>query len=553
MIKRISKLTGLVIMATTIVSILPTTYANAAVKLQTLDGNMDSVQAFDGGKYLFNGYKEENPDNEIYFFDGTKDKEIKSLNGNFEKYGNNFVNFINNDKLFNLKTGNIEEDNIEDKKLYLELNFKKSVINKVDRYSDTKNLVYANTVTKDNFDELWFEYKLQNDDGSKSFNLFISESGKYIDTSENLNIVHYSKDGTKIKLNTFEDLESNGYTVKFENALFQDNNYIYRLATITNKTDSTDTTTYMQKISKSQGELKNGAYLPKEVSSYSLGSTTASEITPNKSENFSVNIINNSIQTVKVTNNEMTILKYDFVREKDNSENSVTSDRISMIKKDEDYKSFKNQKITSYDIDKNGTVWILYKGNIQRVVNDTLETMYAVDRDMNKISVYDENDIVVWNSDENIYSTVGGTTLRIGWVQYADGTWSYLKEDTSKSTGWVKDSNKWYYLDSNGVMQTGWLLDGGKWYYLTASGAMQTGWLFDNGSWYYLNQSGAMENDGWLKVDNTWYYLNSNGSLKTNSWLLDKNLWYYLDSSGAMVTNTVIDGYKIGAKGFWVK
>ncbi|WP_242862668.1 hypothetical protein [Clostridium botulinum] len=249
----------------------------------------------------------------------------------------------------------------------------------------------------------------------------------------------------------------------------------------------------------------------------------------------------------------MTILKYDFVREKDNSENSVTSDRISMIKKDEDYKSFKNQKITSYDIDKNGTVWILYKGNIQRVVNDTLETMYAVDRDMNKISVYDENDIVVWNSDENIYSTVGGTTLRIGWVQYADGTWSYLKEDTSKSTGWVKDSNKWYYLDSNGVMQTGWLLDGGKWYYLTASGAMQTGWLFDNGSWYYLNQSGAMENYGWLKVDNTWYYLNSNGSLKTNSWLLDKNLWYYLNSSGAMVTNTVIDGYKIGSKGFWVK
>ena len=29
--------------------------------------------------------------------------------------------------------------------------------------------------------------------------------------------------------------------------------------------------------------------------------------------------------------------------------------------------------------------------------------------------------------------------------------------------------------------------------------------------------------------------------------------WYYLDASGAMVTDTVVEGYRIGRDGVWVK
>ncbi len=36
-----------------------------------------------------------------------------------------------------------------------------------------------------------------------------------------------------------------------------------------------------------------------------------------------------------------------------------------------------------------------------------------------------------------------------------------LKEDGSKTTGWVNDSGTWYYLDDKGIMQTGWLKEKG--------------------------------------------------------------------------------------------
>ena len=36
-------------------------------------------------------------------------------------------------------------------------------------------------------------------------------------------------------------------------------------------------------------------------------------------------------------------------------------------------------------------------------------------------------------------------------------------------------------------------------------------------------------------------------------WVEYKGNWYYLDASGAMVTDTVVEGYRIGHDGVWVK
>ena len=36
-------------------------------------------------------------------------------------------------------------------------------------------------------------------------------------------------------------------------------------------------------------------------------------------------------------------------------------------------------------------------------------------------------------------------------------------------------------------------------------------------------------------------------------WVNDNGTWYYLNGSGAMLSNTVVDGYKLGASGAWVK
>ena len=121
---------------------------------------------------------------------------------------------------------------------------------------------------------------------------------------------------------------------------------------------------------------------------------------------------------------------------------------------------------------------------------------------MEELSVYDSNNMVLWNEDDEVYSIITGksatdeedkeeeTTTSTGWVQNADGTWNYLNAEGNKVTGWLQSpaSGLWYYMDANGVMMSnGWINDNGTWYYLTSTGAMKTGWLNDRGTWYYLS------------------------------------------------------------------
>ncbi|NFE75542.1 hypothetical protein FC758_17050, partial [Clostridium botulinum] len=36
-------------------------------------------------------------------------------------------------------------------------------------------------------------------------------------------------------------------------------------------------------------------------------------------------------------------------------------------------------------------------------------------------------------------------------------------------------------------------------------------------------------------------------------WLNDNGTWYFLNASGKMLSNTVVDGYKLGANGAWIR
>ncbi len=194
--------------------------------------------------------------------------------------------------------------------------------------------------------------------------------------------------------------------------------------------------------------------------------------------------------------------------------------------------------------DVDGNLWRLDGGYIYKFDNtDDWDKVYKVDGSFDEFSVYDEDNIVAWSEDDEVYSIIGGksssddntdTTTPVttaGWVQGADGTWTYNKEDGTKATGWLNDGGAWYYLNANGVMATGWLNVNGTWYYLQTSGAMATSWLNDNGTWYYLNSSGAM----------------------ATGWLNDNGTWYYLNSSGAMLSNTTVDGYVLGSNGAWIR
>ena len=125
----------------------------------------------------------------------------------------------------------------------------------------------------------------------------------------------------------------------------------------------------------------------------------------------------------------------------------------------------------------------------------------------------------------------------------------------SKINQWIQVDNKWQYNDSTGQpLRNSWFYDrnGGKSYYLKADGSMATGWLSNNGHWYYLNESGAMQIE-WKLINGEWYYFDSEGIMKTG-WILDSNKkYYYLQENGVMAKSTIINGYKLGADGSWIK
>ena len=551
------KLTSMITLATSLISM--TSVASASTRLETLDGTFESVQAFSNGTYIYEGSKNDEQDYETYYFTGKNDVLIEDVSGTGSKYGMFYIDFNDDEKLFNLTTGKLEDDDSEEKLFQIENNFRRKVLKKADRYKDVEEMELIAKIGHDIFGEVIYEYKLINSDET-FYIVYISESGKYIDVSENLNIIHYTKDTDgntkKVKLDDYDDLTKEGYIIQNEKTLLADNEYIYRIFTLINEEDSNDSTMYAQKISKDQGKTKNGAYIPKSITTYEMRDLATDLFKIMASEGTSLNdlinegrltarMLKNSLYLIIPKENSLTIKKYDLKTVRENGQSK------KILKLDEDFDNVEDKEIKAYSIDVLGNVWILNKGKISKLVGDEFVTMYNTDGSMNQLSVFNDTSLVAWNTENEIYSTIAPklpeqssdekieneetdkeeSTLQ-GWIKNFDNTWSFYKEDSTKAIGWLKDKNAWYYLNNEGIMQTGWVKDNYKWYYLNNSGVMQTGWLNLEGDWYYLNNSGYMKT-GWLKdTDGRWYYLYENGS---------------------MAKNTVIDGYVLGSNGAWIR
>jgi FOG: Glucan-binding domain (YG repeat) len=96
-----------------------------------------------------------------------------------------------------------------------------------------------------------------------------------------------------------------------------------------------------------------------------------------------------------------------------------------------------------------------------------------------------------------IVGTIGlkinmNASSNVGWVQTSNGSWNYVKNDGSKTTGWYNDNGTWYYFYSDGSMAIGWLQSGSNWYYMLKDGSMAVNTKVDG---YYLNTSGAYSTD----------------------------------------------------------
>ncbi|MFJ5714199.1 S8 family serine peptidase [Neobacillus sp. NPDC093127] len=152
------------------------------------------------------------------------------------------------------------------------------------------------------------------------------------------------------------------------------------------------------------------------------------------------------------------------------------------------------------------------------------------------------------------YLGADGVMVTKAWVQ-SGAKWYYLGADGAMVTkAWVQSGAKWYYLGTDGAMVTkAWVLSGGKWYFLGSDGKMlENEWLLDKNKWYYLGKNGAMAATSWVRSGSNWYFMDNNGVMKTG-WVLTGGKWYYLYTNGKMAANSVVQGYKLGADGAWIK
>jgi len=561
MIKRLNKVTSLVVAAAAVTSLVPATGAMAAdyKRIESEDGVIYSAIAHKDGFIIDGSIVDEDTD-AVYYLANGKYTELEDVDSGAELaiYGDKYVSVDDADYYVDLTTGKVTDDDIaEDAQDDAEVALREKVKD-VERYGENGSLPELKEIKGNKFAEVWYSTD------SYEFDVYTDAKGNYIDADYNLGkikVTDTTGDSVTIK-NTEDEEKLSGLKVKASLSgmqyLGQDSNNIYRLATINfeganiakvyGKDGSAITTgesakvTVIQKISKAQAsdDIDDAKYA-KTVTNYVI-----SDEDGDVSED-----VNKFVELAKEENATFGVIGGKLVVSVDNEDGTVTAQAATLKSKNGFYyldaEEESTEDASAIAADVNGNVYRLDGGYVYKFDNtDDWNKLYKVDGSMENFSVYDENNMVLWNEDDEVYSIITGksatteeekeeeTTTATGWVQNADGTWNYLNAEGNKVTGWLQSpaSGLWYYMDANGVMMSnGWVKDNGTWYYLTSTGAMKTGWLKDNG---------------------TWYYLQSNGAMKTG-WLNDNGTWYYFNASGAMLSNTTVDGYVLGANGAWIK
>ena len=379
---------------------------------------------------------------------------------------------------------------------------------------------------------------------------FSNQTGNYIDASYIANMYVYSKATDTIKKIENFGKEDKDTKLKVDlvslKAISQDKDYIYAIATVNVTGDGATSGTqyFFQKISKARGDQKDGAYLPKSVTSYQItdayDSGNADDAVTSINEAQDIRVINDVIYATKNASDKVTVTTIKLKKDKVAVDGGTKKIDTYLAEQDvQEGQDIAGANAVSIDVD--GNTWAINKGEILKFDGTKFTTVYNCDRTFDTLEVYNADSLIAWKAGDDVFTTVSKAAAvetpvetpvqNKGWVKTTAG-WTFYNNDGSQTKGqWVQDGGVWYMIKADGIMATGWYNDHGTWYYLAGSGAMQTGWYNDHGTWYYLAGSGAMQ----------------------TGWYNDHGTWYYLNGSGAMLSNTVVDGYKLGASGAWVK
>ena len=581
MFRRSTKITSLLVAAASIATMVPAMAADVK-KVDTQDGTVYNAKAYKDGKYYIDG-EVEDKDEAAYYVSNGKYTDLDDIDSGDEvtRFGGKYLEVDNGDYYLDLETGKVTDDEVrDDSKDDAETNLRKKIRKDNDgRYVDDAETTNPDAkLVSNGFQEEWYEAKISAKSTSNgaqgSYTVYTDVKGNYIDADHNLGKVNVITTGDSVTLKNTNDKETikiNGKDVEISavvtdsEVIGMDKDYIYRKASLQiyqygknedGKTTTSDATALVrfgsknndvtpdlvdgkvqiiQKISKAQdSDDIDGAKFAKTVNTYFITSDEGE-----KKELYTNTSVNNG-----------KVIAY-----KESGDSLYVQTLTLKSKNGYYYTDISDTDTDSYDAvttDVDGNIWTLEKGYAKKYNNDDdFDKVYKVDGSFDKLSVYDKDNIIAWNEDDEVYSVVAGkskdsddtttddTVTTTGWAQDATtGAWSYVKADGTKAIGWFQSptSYLWYYMDANGVMQAnGWIQDGGSWYFLDSTGAMKTGWVYTGGAWYFLKNTagnlGAMQT-GWIQTGGKWYYCNA---------------------SGAMLSNTTVGGYVLGADGAWIK
>lgn len=571
MFKRANKITSLLVVAAAIISIMPTgVNASTTESVKSIKGQIYNAIAYKDGKNYISGEPKSEDDGAYYLSDG-KYAELKDIDSEdkAEAYGTKYVEIEDGDSYVDLSTGKVNDERVKVKAFdAAAVNLRSEVKSDNEgRYDDTdaKSVKDLTEIPNSKFGESYYttEYKAKASDatvngGAGTFTIYTDKDGKYIDADYNLGKIKIKLSNSKTATieNTSEKDEEVSAKITNSKAIGQDKTNIYRLATITVKSNAdgitikevngveidTDATGFtasedktsvsfnvIQSISKAQASKEiDGIKYAKNVYNYVLSDKDGEKISLLDEDEQAFTVVDGKIINYKIADDSIEAVTISL-----KSKSSFYYIEVG----DNDHVKLQDEE-NSVDIDADGNLWALSDDCIYKFDNDEdFEKVYSLDEEYENLSVYDKDNMVVWNADDDIYAvinkksaTTSATTdtgtanttttnttptptapqVVAGWVLASNGSWSYNNADGTKFKGWLKSGDSWYYLETDGVMATGWKNIGNKWYFMESSGIMKTGWINDGGKWYYLN------------------------------------------TSGEMLSNTTIKGYKLGANGAWI-
>ncbi|MBE6070324.1 MAG: N-acetylmuramoyl-L-alanine amidase family protein [Clostridium butyricum] len=584
MFKRSTKITSLIVAAASVATMVPAMAADT-VKVSEKDGTVYHAVAYKDGLFYVDGDIDDKGEGVFYLEDG-KYTELDDVDSgsDAELYSDKYVKVDSGDYYVDLSTGKVnDEDDLEadakdDAQTALEKKIKKD--EPEDRYlldGNTKPNAQFKDIVSANYTEDWYEFSVTNAANNGSYTVYTDVKGNYVDADYDLGKIKLVTDGSVATIeNTKDTVKVKGakYGAKIVNSetIATDKDYIYRSAIIEitkdgetlkgdlffgGKNDKVKIEAadgqikVIQKISKAQNsdEVDDAkypktteTYFQNEYKDFDAKGKAAGVKNPLSTDGFADQwtVANGSLVNYGYNDGDEKVKAITF--------NLKTKAGFSYVDtSDSDFGYDDIDEKNSITTDKDGNVWVLSDGKVRTYkTSGSWEAVYKVDGAMEALSVYDKDNLIAWNEDEEVYCVVGGKSstdvkeeevpaVTTGWVQDATtGTWSYVKADGTKAIGWLQSpaSGVWYYMDATGTMMTnGWIQDAGKWYFVDATGAMKTGWVYTGGAWYYLASNGAMQT-GWVQTGGKWYYCNA---------------------SGAMLSNTTVDGYVLGADGAWIK